>query len=46
MVSKLRIFVLTARISPLIATSIADLSSLLLANKYGLFVNRNFKHFL
>lgn len=35
--------VLTFSISLLMATSIADLSSLLLANKYGLRVSRNFK---
>ena len=32
--------------SPLIATSIADLFSLLLANKYGFLVNKNLRQYL
>lgn len=35
--------ILTLRISLLIATSIADLSSLLFANKYGFRVSKNFR---
>jgi hypothetical protein len=38
--------ILTVSISPLMATSIADLSSLLLANRYGFLVSKNFKQYL
>jgi hypothetical protein len=40
------LYLLTFKISLLIATSIADLSSLLFANKYGFLVNKNFRQYL